>query len=90
MSRHRWERLSPEDRDIFRQAARDSVPVMRSLWDARVEASRARVLAAGVEANEIPDLAPFAERMESVWDRFVTSDVQRRLVEDVRNMGDIA
>lgn len=87
MSRHRWERLSADDRDIFRQAARDSVPVMRALWDARVEASRERVLASGVEANEIADIGAFAERMETVWDRFVVSDVQRRLVEDIRNMG---
>ena len=87
MSRHRWERLSAEDRDVFRQAARDSVPVMRELWDARVDASRERVLAAGVEANEVADIGAFAQRMETVWDRFVVSDVQRRLVEDIRNMG---
>lgn len=87
MSRHRWERLSGADREIFREAARASVPVMRGLWDARVASSRERVLSAGVDANEVADIAAFSDRMESVWDRFVRTDVQRRLVEDIRNMG---
>ncbi|WP_297732799.1 TRAP transporter substrate-binding protein [uncultured Maricaulis sp.] len=87
MSKHRWDRLSAEDQAIFQQAARDSVPVMRELWDARVADSRERVLAGGVEANEIADIGAFSDRMESVWDRFVVSDVQRRLVEDIRNLG---
>jgi tripartite ATP-independent transporter DctP family solute receptor len=87
MSRRSWDRLSGEDQDIVRQAARDSVPVMRELWDARVDASRERVLAAGIEANEVNDISAFSERMGDVWDRFVTSDVQRRLVEDIRNLG---
>lgn len=87
MSKHRWDRLSPEDREIFRQAARDSVPVMRDLWDARVASAREHVLASGVEANEIADISAFSDRMEAVWDRFVLTDVQRRLVEDIRNMG---
>lgn len=87
MSRHRWERLSEADRETFREAARASVPVMRGLWDARVASSRERVLASGVQANEVADIAAFSDRMESVWDRFVRTDVQRRLVEDIRNMG---
>lgn len=87
MSKRSWDRLSPDDQDLFRQAARDSVPVMRALWDARVDASRQRVLDAGIQANEIPDIGAFSERMGDVWDRYVTTDIQRRLVEDIRNMG---
>lgn len=87
MSKRSWDRLSPDDQDLFRQAARDSVPVMRALWDARVDASRQRVLDAGIQANEIPDIGAFSERMSDVWDRYVTTDIQRRLVEDIRNMG---
>lgn len=87
MSRHRWEKFDDADKGIIRQAARDSVPIMRELWDARVEASRERVLAAGVEANEVEDISAFSDLMESVWDRFVISDAQRHLVEDIRNLG---
>tara|TARA_R110000868_G_scaffold101630_2_gene279685 strand:- start:3509 stop:4510 length:1002 start_codon:yes stop_codon:yes gene_type:complete len=87
MSRHRWNRYDDADKAIIRQAARDSVPVMRALWDQRVEASRQRVLDFGVEANEIEDISAFSTLMETVWDRFVVSDVQRRLVEDIRNLG---
>ena len=87
MSKRSCDRLSPDDQDLFRQAARESVPVMRALWDARVDASRQRVLDAGIQANEIPDIGAFSERMGDVWNRYVTSDVQRRLVEDIRNMG---
>mgnify|MGYP000220797214 CR=1 FL=1 len=87
MSASRWRKLSDEDKTLVRQAARDSVPYMRGLWDARVASSRERVLASGVQANEVADIAAFSDRMESVWDRFVRTDVQRRLVEDIRNMG---
>jgi len=88
MSKHRWDKLGPELREIVRGAARDSVPIMREMWDAREEASRERVIAAGVKVNDDVDLAAFAARMGPVWDRFITTPRLRRLLEDVQAMGD--
>lgn len=87
MSKARWDRLEAADRAIVTESARDSVPYMRGLWDARVGAARAALLAEGVRANDV-DPAPFRELMRPVWDAFVTSDAQRALVTEIRAMGD--
>lgn len=86
MSLSRWERLSNEDREIVRQAAKDSVPYMRELWDARVAASRERILAAGVEVNEVADREAFASLMRPIWNRFVVTPEQVRVLRAIENM----
>lgn len=86
MSASRWRKLSEEDRATIKQAAKDSVPYMRTLWDRRVADARARLLAAGVEANEVEDLARFVERMRPVWDRFVVTEEQKQLVREIEEM----
>ncbi|MEH6409432.1 MAG: TRAP transporter substrate-binding protein [Hyphomonas sp.] len=87
MSLSRWNKLSEEDRQTVRQAARDSVPFMRELWDRRVDESRTRLLAAGVEANEVDDKNQFIDLMRPVWDRFVVTQDQKRLVAEIEAMG---
>lgn len=88
MSKRRWDKLDEADRVLVRQSARDSVPYMRTLWDQRVEDARGRLLAAGVQVNEIEDPAAFAEAMRPVWERNITTDAQRRLVNAIEAMGD--
>ncbi|OYQ36286.1 C4-dicarboxylate ABC transporter [Niveispirillum lacus] len=90
MSMARWEKLSPADRDLVQQTARESVPFMRTLWDKRVEDATAKLLAGGVKVNEIADIAAFSDLMRPVWDRFVTSPEQKRLVAEIQAMGDSA
>ncbi|RJY09905.1 TRAP transporter substrate-binding protein [Aurantiacibacter aquimixticola] len=85
MSKASWDDLSAADREIVRQSAKDSVPYMRSLWDAQVEKSREIVLASGVEVNEV-DPAPFAEAMTGMWDASLTLPRQRELVERIMAM----
>jgi tripartite ATP-independent transporter DctP family solute receptor len=87
MAKSRWDRLPPADQELVRACARDSVPYMRTLWDARVESARERVLAAGVEANEVDDLSAFVDLMRPVWDRFVVTPEQRALVAEIEAMG---
>ena len=86
MSASAWQRLSAEDRALVRQAARESVPVMRRLWDAQVAKSRAAILAAGVEVNEI-DPAPFAAAMRGMWDSFLTTPRQRAMAQEIAALG---
>jgi tripartite ATP-independent transporter DctP family solute receptor len=88
MSRRRWEKLDAGDRDLVRQAAKDSVPFMRAQWDARVDESRAKILAAGVKVNEINDPAEFAAAMRPVWDKYVVTDEQKRLVREIEAMAE--
>ena len=49
MSKTAWDKLSPEDQEIVRQAAKDSVPFNREKWAAREKESEEKVRAAGVE-----------------------------------------
>lgn len=84
MSRYRWQKLTAEQQGWVRQAARESVPIMRELWDARVERSRAQVLAAGNEVIEIVNKAPFAAAMGPVYDQFLTTPELRALADRIR------
>jgi len=86
MSRARWRKLSADERDLVRSCAQDSVPFMRRLWDARVQASRDVVLASGVMANAVEDPAAFSALMRPVWESFVTSPDQRRLVDTILSL----
>ncbi|MFN3388798.1 MAG: TRAP transporter substrate-binding protein, partial [Allosphingosinicella sp.] len=76
MAKHSWDELSPADREIVFESAQESVPYMRRLWDARVAAARATLLADGVKLNEV-DPEPFRARMRPVWDQFVKTPEQR-------------
>lgn len=88
MSKSRWDKLDEADRLLVRQSAKDSVPYMRGLWDRRVDEARARLLEAGIEVNEIEDPDAFAEAMRPVWERNITTDTQRRLVDEIEAMGE--
>ncbi len=52
--------LAPQDRELLIETARQSVGVMRSLWDASEAKARDAVFAAGVVRNDA-DLAAFAQ-----------------------------
>ncbi|WP_316014117.1 TRAP transporter substrate-binding protein [Roseobacter sp. HKCCA0434] len=80
MSKTAWDRLSAEDQELVRQAAKDAVPYMREQWQAREAASEEQVRAAGVEIIEDIDKTPFIEAMGPVYDTHVTSDALRELV----------
>ncbi len=88
MSRRRWEKLSKADQDAVRLAAKDSVPFMRGLWDARVNDARTKLMAANVKVNEITDAGAFSAAMRPVWERFIVSDTQRRLVKEIEDMAE--
>jgi tripartite ATP-independent transporter DctP family solute receptor len=84
MSKISWDKLSPEDQAVVRQAARDSVPEMRKLWVAREKASEEKVRAAGVEVVTEIDKEPFMAAMDSVYEKHVTSDKLKDLVARIR------
>ena len=87
MSVNRWDKLSEADQKLIKQTARESVPVMRELWDERVDGARRRLVESGVEVNEVEDLSAFQSAMSDVWDRFVSTDQQKRLVSEINQIG---
>ena len=81
MSLRTWENFSPEDQTLVKEAARQSVGVMRSLWDARVEDSKRTLLESGGEILSGIDTDPFRELMGPVYEQFVTPDLAPYLAE---------
>ena len=83
MSRRSFDKLSKEDQDIVKAAARESVKVMRDLWDARETSSEAKVKAGGAVVNAV-DKKAFIDAMKPVYDRFVTDAALKKLVADIQ------
>ncbi len=86
MSKARWDKLSSADRDLVMACAQESVPFMRRLWDARVDGARERLLAEGVKENEVTDREAFVKLMQPVYDQFVVTPFQKKLVADIGAM----
>lgn len=81
-----WEKLTTEERTHLQAAADESVPIMRKLWDQRVDDSRARVLADGIQLVEDVDHGEFSRRMMPVWERFLTTPLLKGLADDIVNL----
>ncbi|MEH0071178.1 TRAP transporter substrate-binding protein [Pannonibacter sp. Pt2-lr] len=80
MSKASWDKLSAEDQAAVRQAAKDSVPLMREMWAAREKASEEKVRAAGAKIITDIDKQPFIDAMKPVYEKHVTSDKLKDLV----------
>ncbi|MFA9441043.1 TRAP transporter substrate-binding protein [Uliginosibacterium sp. sgz301328] len=85
ISKRVWDKLSPEDQKLVKQAAKDSVPYNRKLWAEREEASLKIVTAGGGTIVEV-DKKPFQDAMKPVYDKFVTSDSQKALVKAIQDI----
>jgi tripartite ATP-independent transporter DctP family solute receptor len=83
ISKVSWDKLSPEDQALLKQAAKDSVPKMRELWSAREKASEKTVRDAGVEVISI-DKAPFIAAMKPVYEKFANTDALKDLVSKIQ------
>lgn len=73
MSKKSWEKLSPDDQALVRQAAKDSVAEMRKLWYAQEKVSEDKIRANGNEIVTNIDKTPFIEAMKPVWAKYLTT-----------------
>jgi tripartite ATP-independent transporter DctP family solute receptor len=84
ISKDQFESFSAADKDLFRQKAAESIPVMRDLWDKNETDAREHVLADGVEFNEV-DLPAFQRAVEPLNARFAaeseTASILRRIID---------
>ena len=83
ISKMSWDKLSPEDQTLLRQAAKDSVGKMRELWSAREKASEEKVRAAGANVIKV-NKEEFAAAMGPVYDQFVSDPKLKDLLERVK------
>jgi len=68
---------------LLRKAAKDSVPVMRALWDARVQVSHDAMVAAGIQIEYDIDKQPFQDAMQPLYDQYLKDPSLRDLVERI-------
>lgn len=86
MSKKTWEKLTPEQQKIVKEAGRTSADLQRSLWSEREKASMEILKTAGVEVNEIADKAPFQDAMAPVYEQFLEANPDlTELVDLIRN-----
>ncbi|MFY8152922.1 MAG: TRAP transporter substrate-binding protein, partial [Hyphomicrobiales bacterium] len=62
---------------------KESVAEMRKLWDAREQASEAKVKAGGAVINTV-EKQPFIDAMKPVYDKFVTDAALKDLVAKIQ------
>lgn len=86
MSRHAWDSLSDEDKEIFREAARESSRFMREQWSALEEQSRQTAQAAGNAIISDFPRQDFQEAMAPVYKKILDNPALSRLVDRIREV----
>ena len=84
ISKLSWDKLTPEDQAILREAARNSATVQRQLWADQEKASEEKVVAAGAEIIKDIDKTPFIEAMAPVYEKYVTTPEAQDLVKRIQ------
>jgi tripartite ATP-independent transporter DctP family solute receptor len=84
MSKRAWESLTPEDRAIFRAAARESAAWMRRQWLDLETKSRAEAERNGVGVVTLADRSPFEQAVQPLFARFAGEPHLAALVERIR------
>ncbi|MFH1805636.1 MAG: TRAP transporter substrate-binding protein [Pseudomonadota bacterium] len=74
MNKALYDSLSDDEKKIVHEAAEASVTLQRKLWAEGDEKSKAKVLAAGIEINEIADKTPFQDAMKPVYEQFLSAN----------------
>jgi tripartite ATP-independent transporter DctP family solute receptor len=79
-----WDRLKDEDKALIRQAAKDSVPHMRKLWDEREAKARQVVEAGGAKITPLANRQEFVDAMQPVYAKFAGTPELQGLVQKVQ------
>jgi tripartite ATP-independent transporter DctP family solute receptor len=81
-----WNKLSPKEQKILKEAAQESAVLQRKLWKERAKASEAKVKAGGSIINAIPDKSAFQNAMKPVYAKFLADNPNlKKLVELIQN-----
>jgi TRAP-type C4-dicarboxylate transport system substrate-binding protein len=83
MSKKIWDTLPPAEQQMWREAAKASVPYMRKLWDEKEAASRAVVEKGGAQIVQV-DKKSFQDAMKPVYDKFITDPKMKDMVSKIQ------
>lgn len=79
-----WDTLPAEDQALMRKLAKESVPVMRALWDRRETKARQTVEASGAQVIAIANRDEFIEAMKPVYAKFANAPKLQGLVQRIQ------
>jgi len=85
VSRRSFESLRPDDRERLLDAARRSVAIMRTAWDASEDAAREAVIAHGVSINQA-DMPAFQEAAEPLLRQYLQQPALASLHRRIRDL----
>lgn len=83
MSKTVYDALSPEDQQLVRQTAKDIVPRMRELWDAREKIAEETVRSQGAQVFTV-DKRPFMDAMVPVQLKYLDSPELKDLFDRIQ------
>ncbi|MBP2638506.1 MAG: C4-dicarboxylate transporter [Firmicutes bacterium] len=70
MSKATWDKLSPEDQKLIKQAAWDSVDYQREVWAKTEKEAEAKIKEAGVTITEVKDLKPWQAAVKPLIEKY--------------------
>jgi tripartite ATP-independent transporter DctP family solute receptor len=79
-----WDTLGEEEQDVIRQAAKESVPYMRELWDAREAKARAAVEAGGATIISDLDRQGFVDAAQPVYEKFAADPKLQEMIKQIQ------
>lgn len=65
-----WDQLSESDKEIFLEAALESVETQREAWAELTEKSIEAIIEKGNEVHEVTDFTPWREAVEPVYEKY--------------------
>lgn len=84
ISKLSWEKLTPEDQAILREAAQNSAKLQREIWAEQEKASEEKVVAAGAEIIKDIDKTALIEAMAPVYEKYATTPEAQDLVKRIQ------
>lgn len=87
MSANSWKKLSDDDKVLIKQAAKNSVQFMRSIWEERVDQAKKIIAASKVVTNDVSNISDFQELMAPVWEKFVSTSKLEELLNTTMDIG---
>ena len=85
MSKKVFDALPPAEQQIIRDAAKQSVPYMRKLWDERETKSRKTAEAGGAQVVPIANKQEFQDAMKPVYTKFANTPKLQDLVKRIQD-----
>lgn len=82
-----WERLNDDEKQILRDAARESAIYQRDLWQESTNEAMEAVQEAGIEIV-YPDKEPFREKLQPIYDEYEQDEEMSSYIQRIQELAD--